>query len=187
MFPQGATAGSETLGPVWPSFGGSVGAVLFHQHPLIYVAIVAAVLMEIFLGSRFGLRVRSSGESIRVAQTLGVKLVRLRFAVLAMSGALTGLAGATLGLSAGTFEINIVSGQGFIGLACVMLGAWRPLGVLLASGMFAAAYAVQFRVDAIGGWIQVLPYVLTLVAMTVAWGRIQGPSEEGRGLPEEPG
>jgi simple sugar transport system permease protein len=187
MFPGGATAGSETLGPIWPSFGGSVGEVLFHQQPLVYLAIAAAIAMELFFRSRYGLRVRSSGESIRVAQTLGIKLVRLRFGVLAVSGALTGLAGATLGLSAGTFEINIVSGQGFIGLACVMLGAWRPLGVLLASAMFAAAYAVQFRVSAIGGWIQVLPYVLTLVAMAVAWGRVQGPSEEGRGLPEQPG
>jgi general nucleoside transport system permease protein len=183
LFPSGATIGTKTLGPIWPAFGGSAAEVLFHQQPLVYVAIVAAVVMEVFFRSRFGLRVRSSGESIRVARTLGIRLMRLRFAVLAVSGALTGLAGATLGLSAGTFEVNITSGQGFIGLACVTLGAWRPLGVLLASAVFAAAYAIQFRVSAIGGWIQVLPYVLTLVAMAVAWGRVQGPAEEGRGLP----
>lgn len=181
LFPNGATVGTA-LGPIWPAFGGRAVEVVFHQQPLIYLAIGAAVVMEVFLRGRLGLRVRSSGESLRVAQTLGIRVMRLRFGVLAVSGALTGLAGATLGLSAGTFETNITSGQGFIGLACVTLGAWRPLGVLVASMVFAAAYAVQFRVSAIGGWIQTLPYVFTLLAMAVAWGRAQGPAEEGRGL-----
>jgi simple sugar transport system permease protein len=185
LFPEGATIGSATLGPVWPAFGGSAVQVVMHQHPLVYLAVVSAIAMELFLRTRRGLRVRSSGESIRVAQTLGIPLRKLRMAVLAVSGALAGLAGATLGLSAGTFDSNVVSGQGFIGLACVMLGAWRPLGVLLAAALFGAAYAVQFRVEAIGGWIQLFPYILTLVAMGLAWGRVQGPPEEGRGLGDE--
>jgi ABC-type uncharacterized transport system permease subunit len=183
-FPQGATIGSASLHPLWPSFGGSVGAVLLHQQPLVYLAIVATAVMAVFLRTRFGLRVRSSGESIRVALTLGLDLVRLRFAVLVVSGVLSGLAGATLGLGAGTFDSSVVSGQGFIGLACVTLGGWRPVGVLVAAAVFGAAYAVQFRVSAIGGWIQLFPYVLTLVTMAVAWGHVQGPPEEGRGLPD---
>jgi general nucleoside transport system permease protein len=184
LFENGASIGSRSLRPIWPSFGGRVWDVLFHQQPLVYLAIGVAIGMTLFLRTRLGLRVRSSGESLRVAQTLGIDLVRLRFAVLAVSGALAGLAGSVLGLSAGSFDINVVSGQGFIGLACVMLGAWQPLGALLAAAVFATAYAVQFRLDAIGGWIQLFPYVLTLVAMGVAWGRVQGPPEEGRGLPD---
>ena len=185
FFPNGATIGDKALGPLWGSFGGRASNVLFHQQPLVYVTIVVAIVMEAFLRTRWGLRVRSSGESVRVARAFGLGLVRLRFAVLAVAGVVTGLGGATIGLAiVGTFDTNIVSGRGFIGLACVMLGAWRPVAVLVASALFGAGYAVQFRVSAIGQWIQLFPYVMTLIAIALLWGRAQGPAEEGRGLDE---
>jgi simple sugar transport system permease protein len=186
LFPNGASIGARSLGPFWGSFGGDAGSVLFHQQPLIYVAIVAAVAMHLFLRSRRGLVVRSSGESVNVARSFGIRLVRVRFFVLAASGILAGLGGATLGLAiVGTFESSVVGGRGFIGLACVILGAWRPLAVLLASSVFGLAYAVQFRVNDIGQWIQLFPYVMTLLAIALVWGRAQGPAEEGRDLPDE--
>lgn len=184
-FSTGATIGASKLDAPWGSFGGKAGEVLFHQQPLVYVALATVLLFELFLRTKWGLIVRSSGESVRAARSFGVNLLRLRFAVLGVSGFLTGLGGAVIGLAiVGTFDTNIVSGRGFIALACVMLGAWRPLGVVAAAALFGAAYALQFRVD-VGEWIQVLPYVLTLVAIALLWGRAQGPAEEGRGVREE--
>jgi simple sugar transport system permease protein len=185
LFPFGATIGSQALEPLWSPVGGWAG-VFLDQQPLVYVAILAAIAITLFLRTRFGLMVRASGESLRVARGFGIKLVRLRFLVLAVSGALTGLGGATIGLAiVGTFDTNVVGGRGFIGLVCVVLGAWRPLPVLLASAAFGTAYVIPFRVDVFGDWIQLLPYVAALVAVGLFWRHTQGPPEEGRGLPEE--
>jgi simple sugar transport system permease protein len=95
-----------------------------------------------------------------------------------------------LGLAiVGTFDANMVNGRGFIALACVMLGGWQPIGVAASALLFGAADAFQFRlsrrVESIGEWIPLLPYILTLVAISVAWGKSQGPAEEGRGLPAD--
>jgi simple sugar transport system permease protein len=185
-FPNGATIGAKSLGPIWNATGSSALNVVVHQQPLIYIALLIAIALTVFLRTRWGLIVRSSGESVRVARSFGIPLVPLRFLVLAGAGVLTGLGGATIGLATiGSFDTNIVGGRGFIGLACVMLGAWRPLGVLLASVLFGIAYAVQFRVTVVGLWAQLFPYIVTLIAIGAFWGRAQGPAEEGRGLPED--
>lgn len=186
FFPNGATIGAKSLTALWGSTGSNGLDVIFHQQPLIYVAILAAAGIWLFLRTRYGLVVRASGESVRVAQSFGIKLVPLRFAILVAAGALAGLSGATIGLAiVGTFDTDVVSGRGFIGLACVMLGAWQPLGVLVASLLFGFAYAIQFRVSGLGEWIQLFPYAMTLLALALLWGRAQGPAEEGRGLPEK--
>ena len=99
FFPNGATIGAKSLTPLWRSTGSNGLDVVLHQQPLIYVAILSAVAIWLFLRTRYGLVVRSSGESVRVAHSFGVKLVPLRFAVLAAAGVLTGLAGATTGLA----------------------------------------------------------------------------------------
>jgi general nucleoside transport system permease protein len=188
LFTSGATIGGKQLDAFWPSFGGKVVDVFLHQQPLIYVGFAAAFVMAAYLRTSGGLRLRASGESIQVAQSFGIGLVRLRFAVLAVSGLLTGLGGAVLGLAiSGTFDVNVVGGKGFIALACVILGAWRPVGVVLASLAFGAVYALQFQLDigGIGEWIQIFPYAVTLLAIAAFWGRAQGPAEEGRGIPED--
>jgi simple sugar transport system permease protein len=142
----------------------------------------------VFLRTTWGLRVRASGESLTTARSYGIPLVRLRFSVLAVAGVLTGLGGSLLGLAVvGTFTSNTVNGRGFVALACVMLGAWRPVATLAAAAIFAGAYAYGFQVEnaTLGEWVQLLPYVLTLVAIGVLWGRRSGPSEEGKGLVAE--
>lgn len=189
-FPTGASIGSQRLSAPWPQVGGQTGDLLLHQEPLVYVAVAAAVAVHLFLRSRWGLKVRASGESIRVSRSLSIDLINLRFIVLAAAGPLAGLAGAMLALvTVGTFDTDLVSGRGFIALACVMLGAWVPLGVAIAALVFGAADAFQFRLTGaltgVGGWVNVLPYVLTLVAIGAFWGRTPGPAEEGAGLPRD--
>lgn len=186
-FPLGLSLGDLSLGAVWPEPSNTVLHVIFGQQPLIYVAVALAIGMTLFLRTRMGLALRVSGESVRVGQRFGLDLVRLRYAVLAVAGVITGLGGAVLGLAiAGGFTETMVNGRGFIALACVILGGWRPIGVMIAALVFGAADAYQFQanVEAVGGYIAVLPYVLTLAALGFTAGRRLGPAEEGRDLPE---
>lgn len=182
-FPDGAIVESGTLDAPWPAVGEGLLDLLLHQQPLVYVAIGAAVGLAWFLRTRRGLLVRCSGESIAVARAEGIDLPRLRYAVLAVAGALTGLGGATLGLAnVGTFDPNIVNGRGFLGLACVVVAGWRPVGALVAAAAFGVGYALQFEITAAGDWAQLTPYVVTLVAIAVFWRAQAGPAEEGRDL-----
>jgi simple sugar transport system permease protein len=183
LFPNGQTIGDMRLAALWPSFGGAVGDVVLHQNPLLYLALLVAIALTFFLRTKWGLRVRASGESLTAATSFGVPLLRVRFAAMAVGGLLTG---AVLGLAVvGTFGTNTVNGRGFIALACVMLGAWRPIPVVVAAFLFAGADAYGFQTDnaVVGDWVKLLPYVLTLIAIGAFWGRRRGPAEEGRGLP----
>jgi simple sugar transport system permease protein len=187
LFPGGQTIGEQHLDPLWAATGQPVADIFLHQNILMYFTVATAVAMQLFFGTKLGLRVRASGESTSAAISVGVRLVRLRFAVLAVAGLLTGLGGAVLGLAVvGTFSTNIINGRGFIALACVILGAWRPVPTILAAAIFAGVDTYAFAVDnaTVGDWIRLLPYIVTILAIGVLWGRKRGPAEEGRGLPE---
>ncbi|MEX2210606.1 MAG: ABC transporter permease [Gaiellaceae bacterium] len=184
----GATTGGKQLEAPWPEFGGALVGLVLHQQPLVYAMIAIAIALHLSLRSLTGLTVRAAGESMRAAMALGIRLIPLRFLVLAVSGAIVGCGGAFLGVGvAGTFgqPATMIGGQGFIGLACVMFGAWRPLQALAATMIFAAAYALQFRVlsDDLSGWLQLLPYVVVLAAIMLR-SSARGPAEEGQDLPE---
>ena len=187
-FPTGLTTGGRLLHAPWPQFGGEGVQVLLHQQPFVYFMLVLAFILELFLVTKWGLKVRASGESMRSALSFGIDLIGLRFAVLAAAGAILGIAGSVVGVGiVGTFDTTIVGGRGFIALAVVMLGGWRPLGALAASLVFGVAFALQFRVglESLGGWMQLLPYLIVLLAIASLWGRKHGPAEEARDLPEE--
>lgn len=184
-FPLGATIGSSRLSAPWHVNGWL--AVPFGQSVLFYLGIVIMLILPWFLRTPVGLRVRVSGESLAVARSLGVRLVELRYAVHAVAGAITGLAGTIMGLAIfGTFSVNIVSGRGFIALACVVLGAWRPWAIVASAFLFGAADALAFHGEfGAREWTQMLPYVLVLVTLAMAWGQGRGPAEEGRPIWEE--
>jgi simple sugar transport system permease protein len=96
--------------------------------------------------TRFGLRLRSSGEAPYAASSLGVNIPRLRYQGMAVSGALAGLGGAFLAVVASNgYREGQTGGQGFIGLACVIFGNWRPFGVLLGALLFGFATALRLR------------------------------------------
>ena len=103
-----------------------------------------------------------------------------------VGGAIAGLAGATLVLAqAGTFAERMTAGRGFVAIAIVVLGRWRPLGVFVAALVFGAASALQFAFQAIGldvpyQFFLMLPYVLTLLALAGAVGRVRAPADLGK-------
>lgn len=166
-----------------------IGAALFAQPPVTYVVYLLAPALGWWLGhTHAGLALRAVGERPDAADAAGVRVNRVRVIAVLAGGALGGLAGGTLVLAqAGTFAENMSAGRGFIAIAIVVLGRWRPIGVALGALLFGAASALQFAFQAMG-WdapyqiFLVVPYVLTLAALAGAMGRARAPGALGRAL-----
>jgi ABC-type uncharacterized transport system permease subunit len=163
-----------------------LGPALFHQNLLVYLAFLLVPLVWFVLyRSRYGLYLRAAGERPEAADALGLGVHRLRWQALLISGALTGLSGAYLTLGyANTFVEGMSAGRGFIALSIVILGEWRALGVAVAAVLFGAAMALQFTLQAAATGIPyqlflALPYVLTLVVLTLLGGEGRSPSALG--------
>lgn len=130
----------------------------------------------------FGLRLRSVGENPEAADTLGVNVVAMRYAGVLISGALSGVASATL--FADKWITGMVAGRGFIALAAVIFGGWSPLGAVLASLLF--GYADTFRIifesriPIPSQFVQMFPYVLAVVVLAGVVGRSRAPTWDGR-------
>lgn len=144
---------------------------------------LVAVTLWVLGRTRVGLLVRACGENPHAVAAAGVSPTRLRLLVLACSGALIGVAGAALVLRAsGTFVEGMTAGRGFLALALVMLGRWRPVMVAAAALLLGAAITVQFHIQGFGvnvshNLLLALPYVLTLVVLAaMPKDRLGGPA-----------
>jgi len=166
-----------------------VGAALFAQPPVTYLAYVLPVLLAWWLShTHAGLALRAIGERPEAAEAAGIAVDRVRTIAILVGGALGGLAGGTLVLAqAGTFAEGMSAGRGFIAIAIVVLGRWTPLGVAGGALLFGAASALQFAFQAMG-WkapyelFLVAPYLLTLTALAGAVGRARAPAALGKAL-----
>ena len=154
------------------SAGAAVIAALFEQNALGWLAWVLVPLLWLLLfRTRWGLRLRATGERPSAADGAGVRVARVRIAATLVGGALAGLAGAylSLGYTVG-FGENMTAGRGFIALAVVILGRWNPFGVAAAALLFGLASALQFQFQASSTrfpyqFFLALPYLLTLLAL----------------------
>ncbi|MGE5231310.1 MAG: ABC transporter permease [Deltaproteobacteria bacterium] len=175
-----------TLGPL-PVPGLSripvLGPALFAQPALTYLSLVLVpVVWWMLYRTRVGLALRAAGEASDLARAAGVPVGRLRFWATVFGGALAGLGGASLVLAqVGTFAEQMTAGRGYVAIAIVVLGRWHPAGVALAALIFGAATALQFLFQSLGlavpyQFFLMLPYVLTLVALAGAVGRVQAPA-----------
>lgn len=164
-----------------------VGPALFEQSALTYLAWLLVPLAAWFLfRSWWGLALRATGESAAAARASGVPVRRLQVLATLFGGALAGLAGATLVLAqVGTFAEGMTAGRGFIAIAIVVLGRWRPGGVLLAALLFGGASALQFAFQAMGLALPyqlflAMPYLIALLALAGAVGKTRAPAGLGR-------
>jgi simple sugar transport system permease protein len=166
-----------------------IGEVLFDNPPITYLALLLVFAAHVVLfHTRWGLRLRAVGEHPRAADTLGVNVLRVRYANVMISGALAGLAGAFLTLEAvGSFERLMTNGRGFIALAAMIFGKWTPLGAWGAALLFGLANALQTQLQFLGlsaiiphQFIGMLPYVLTLVILAGFMGRARPPAAVGQ-------
>ena len=163
-----------------------IGPVLFRQTILVYLMYVAvAVLSAMLFRSRWGLRLRACGEHPKAADTVGIKVMRTRVANLALAGALAGLGGAFFTVGSGlSFDNDMTAGNGYIALAAMILGAWRPLGSLGAALLFGFATSVAQTLPVIGSSvspdiISMIPYIVTILAVAGFVGKVRAPAAEG--------
>ncbi|UCE02140.1 MAG: ABC transporter permease [Candidatus Latescibacterota bacterium] len=165
----------------------SVTRVLFCT-PLVLLA--GAVVVVSHLVSRrtpFGLRLHAVGEHPEAAHSLGIRVARLRWKGVMLSGALAALGGAWLALEQHQFTAGMSSGRGFIALAALIFGKWTPRGAALACLLFGFAEAVQIqlqgsRIGVPSQFLQMLPYVVTMIALAGVIGRSRPPAALGRAL-----
>ncbi len=164
-----------------------LGTALFAQPLTTYFAVALVPVTWWYLfRTRGGLALRAAGESADGARAAGVRVRAARTLAVVTGGALAGLAGATLVLAqVGTFSERMTAGRGFIAIAIVVLGRWHPGGVLVAALFFGAATALQFVFQASGTAVPyqlflMLPYVLALLGLAGAVGRVRAPRDLGR-------
>lgn len=150
----------------WPAL-----ASIFNQKPLVYLALLLVpVTAYVLYRTRFGLRLRAVGENPEAADTAGVSVIKMRYAGVLISGALAALGGAYLSIGQNSlFTRNMTAGRGFIALAALIFGKWDPLGALLACLLFGFAEAVAIRMQGTvkipNQFIQMIPYLLTMIVL----------------------
>ena len=175
----GRPAGAELVPVDWGPLTDIpwAGPVLFQQSPLVYMAVLAGLAAWFVLGrTRLGLAVRAAGESASTADAAGHSVVGLRLGAVATGGALAGASGAYLTLS-GTpqWVEGVIAGRGWIAVALVIFGAWRPGRVALGALLFGLTLALKTRLQTFGVdfspiLLSMLPYLLTvgvLVAISI--------------------
>ncbi len=148
---------------------------LLSQYWLTYVALLLVPILAWLLRSTaFGLRLHSVGENPEAADIAGVNVHRVRYQALLVGGALMGLAGAFLTLAQlGSFTHGVVSGRGWVAIAIVIFGNWRPVRVLWGALLFGFVQALQLRLQAEGVAVPyelllMLPYLVTIVVLALA-------------------
>ncbi len=158
--------------------------------PLVFIAFLLIPFTSWVMGRTvFGLRLRSVGEYPLAAETLGVDVYAMKYAGTLISGLLAGLAGAYLSVEhTGMYVENMTQGLGFIALAAMIFGNWFPLGAMWAGLLFGFAKAASLRVvsEAIPyQFINMIPYLLTIVVLAISVHRSKMPAADG--IPYERG
>lgn len=163
-----------------------VGRALFNQNIVVYLAFLLVPLVWWTLDrTAFGLQLRSVGEHPVAAASLGINVLVTRWVALLICGGLGGVGGGLLTLGGlGVFTPNITAGRGFIALAAVVFGRWRPVGTLVAVMLFSVADAFQIRAQALGiavpyQLLVALPYIVTILALVMFVSKMRPPSALG--------
>jgi ABC-type uncharacterized transport system permease subunit len=165
---------------------GFVGDAIGRANLLTWLALIGVVVLAVYLfRTPSGLRLRSVGEHPRAAETVGISVPRTRYAAVVVSGMLAAMGGAYLSIAfVGSFNQGMTAGRGFIALAAVIFGNWRPYGALAAALLFGFSSALAQRLPAFSPssavLFQALPYVLTLIAVAGVIGRSRPPAAVGQ-------
>ena len=153
---------------------------------MIWLAALTIVLTWLVMfKTPIGLRIRAVGEHPRAADTVGISVYKIRYACVVLSGILAALGGAYLSIGfVNSFNQNMTAGRGYIALAAVIFGNWRPWGAAAAALLFGFSSALAQRLPAYSEsaavLFQALPYVLTLIAVAGVIGRSIPPAAVGR-------
>ncbi|HEY6013540.1 MAG TPA: ABC transporter permease [Candidatus Limnocylindrales bacterium] len=160
-----------------------LGDILFSQSLPVYTAfLLVPVSWYVLERTSWGLKVRAVGQNPAAADTLGVNVDLTRYLCVCLGAMLAGLAGASLSIAlVNLFQENLTAGAGYIAVALVYFGGWRPIGILLGALLFSTVTAIQLRMQVLGIQIPsdfavMLPYVLTILALTFSANRARQPA-----------
>jgi simple sugar transport system permease protein len=160
-----------------------LGEIFFNHNIMVYGAYLLVPLAWFVLNkTTLGLKIRSVGENPDAADSLGVSVARVRYFTIILGGTLSGIAGASLSIGLlNVFQQNMTSGLGFIAVALVYFGGWRPWGVLGGALLFSMVNALQLWMQVLGIPIPsdiavMLPYILTIVVLVLTVSRVRAPS-----------
>lgn len=164
-----------------------LGTALFDQPAPTYLALLSMPLVWwVLFRTRLGLALRATGEGAAMARAAGVRTKLIRTGATIVGGGFAGLAGASLVLAqVGSFTEGMTAGRGYVAIAIVVLGRWHPGGIALGALLFGAATALQYLLQTLGldapyQLFLMLPYLLTLLALAGAVGRVRAPADLGR-------
>jgi len=171
-----------------------VGQILFNNQPTTYIMLILLVAVNyVVFFTPWGLRMRACGEHPRAADTVGVNVNRMRYISVIIGGLVAGIGGAYFSLGqVGTFEDAMTRGQGFVALAAMIFGNWNPIGAFLAALLFGFANALQVKMQILAPvlpfvnvtippeFLQMAPYVLTIIVVAGVVGRVRPPAQEGK-------
>ncbi len=164
------------------------GTMFFSQNWLVYLAfLLVPVLTFVLNRTTYGMKIRAVGENPAAADTVGVRVARIRYSTVILGSGLAGLAGATLVMLIGVFQEDLTNSAGFIAVALVYFGAWRPLGVMAGSLLYGMVAAVVVTWKTLGiiptsgsDIASMAPAVLTVLALLLVARRFRQPAALGR-------
>jgi simple sugar transport system permease protein len=164
-----------------------IGPIFFDASPVLYIAYILLIVIQVGLFStRWGLRVRAVGEHPSAADTVGIRVLWTRYRNVILGGMVAGIGGAYLTVgSTGQFSTGISSGFGYIGLACMIFGRWKPLGATAAALLFGFSRQLGQELQLLNVPISpyllgMLPYVATIIAVAGLVGKVRAPAADGK-------
>lgn len=171
-----------------------VGTILFDNQPTVFIMLILLVVVNyVVFFTPWGLRMRACGEHPRAADTVGVHVNRMRYISVIVGGLIAGIGGAYFSIGeVGTFEDGMTRGQGFVALAAMIFGNWNPIGGFTAALLFGFANALQVKMQILQPvlpfvnasippeFLQMAPYVLTIIVVGGVVGRVRPPAQEGK-------
>jgi simple sugar transport system permease protein len=171
-----------------------LGSILFENPPTVFIMLILTLAASyVLFFTPWGLRMRACGEHPRAADTVGIHVNRMRYISVIVGGLIAGVGGAYFPLDiVGAFEDNMTRGQGFVALAAMIFGNWNPIGGFLAALLFGFADALQVKMQILQPvlpfidvsippeFLQMAPYILTIIVVAGVVGRSRPPAEEGK-------
>lgn len=164
-----------------------LGEVLFNHNIMIYLAFLTVPVSAFILNrTTLGLQIRAVGQNPEAADAMGISVARVRYFTVTLGGVMSSLAGASLSIAlVNFFQGNLTAGQGFIAVALVYFGAWRPYWVMAGAMLFSTVNALQLQVKTIESALSfdipdefavMAPYVVTILTLIIASQRVEQPT-----------
>jgi len=163
-----------------------IGPVFFNQTAFFYLMIILVALISFALfKTRWGLRVRAVGEHPKAAESVGINVIRTRYINVILGGAIAGVGGVAFMASQGSFAVGYTSGLGYVALAALIFGQWRPSGAVTAAVLFGTsvylAYNLQtYQIPIPTEILEMFPYIITIAVVAGLIGRVRPPAADGR-------